>query len=343
MSHHSGPAVYDPDNIGEIEGILTNLLWRNPHVSFTLDVTDNNGETTSWLVEGGSPARLERRGVVRDFLSLGSTITVAGQLARSGDARLRVTNVLLPTGEELLLLSNTYPLRWDTDKAVGTEDLGIDSETRSDAIEDARSIFRVWMFDFGNSSAIDSLWNEDYPLTEYAANYRRDYDPEKDPSLVECTPPGMPTAMNMPYPLEFTEVGDTIVMRQEVMDIRRTFHMAPDASAKASMQTPGLMGYSVGHWEGEVLVVETSRIDWPYFDQRGLPQGKDVTLVERFILSEDETRLDYELVVTDPATFTEPVTLDNYWVWLPGEEVGDWDCQMFDPIREYLIEKIQEG
>ncbi|MBT6410808.1 MAG: hypothetical protein HOK08_00035 [Betaproteobacteria bacterium] len=344
MSHHSGPAVYNPDKIGEIEGVLTKMLWRNPHISFNLAVPDENGQTTSWLVEGGSPARLQRRGVEKDFLKIGDTIKIAGQLARSGEPRLRVTNVLLPTGEELLTLSDRAPLRWNTNEVIGKGNLSIDESVIKKAREDAYSIFRVWMVDFKRNVSPSELeiWKKDYPLTEFAAKYRAEYDPDKDASLAECNPPGMPTVMSMPYPLDFTEEGDTIVFRQEVFDSKRIIHMAPDAAAKASMQIPSILGYSVGHWEEDkTLVVETSKINWPYFDQRGLPQGKNVTTVERFILSEDESRLDYELVVTDPATFTEPVTLSTYWVWLPGEAVGVWDCQMYDPIQQLLKNKMQ--
>ncbi len=340
MSHHSGPAVYDPTNIGEVEGVLTKFLWRNPHVSFNLLVTDESGKETSWLVEGGSPARLKRRGVTKSLFKKGMTLKIAGQLARSGEPRLRVTNVLLPTGEELLLLTNKVPLRWNTAKVLGTGNLAISEAAINQAKKDAYSIFRVWMVDFKRNVSISELeiWKKDYPLTEYAAKYRAEYDPDKDTSLAECNPPGMPTVMSMPYPLDFTEVDDAILYRQEAFDSRRIFHMGPDAAAKAAQQTPSLYGYSVGHWEGDkTLVIETSKIDWAHFDQRGLPQGKDVTTVERFTVSDDGARLDYELVVTDPATFTEPVTLTQYWVWMIGEEVGTWDCQMYDELKKVRL------
>jgi hypothetical protein len=65
---------------------------------------------------------------------------------------------------------------------------------------------------------------------------------------------------------------------------------------------------------------------WRHFDTVGLPQSEAVRIVEVFTPSADGARLDYELTVTDPATFTEPVTLGKYWVWVPGVEVGVYDC-----------------
>ena len=50
-------------------------------------------------------------------------------------------------------------------------------------------------------------------------------------------------------------------------------------------------------------------------------------MIERFTLSEDGSRLDYSLTVTDPANFTEPVTLTKFWVWYPEMTVEPFQCQ----------------
>ena len=52
----------------------------------------------------------------------------------------------------------------------------------------------------------------------------------------------------------------------------------------------------------------------------------DAAIEERFSLSADQRRLDYEMTVTDPATFTEPVTQQSYWIWRPGETVKPYGC-----------------
>ena len=87
-----------------------------------------------------------------------------------------------------------------------------------------------------------------------------------------------------------------------------------------------ILGRSVGRWEGSVLVVETDRINWSYFNQRGLRQSEAIELIERFSPSEDGARLDYELTVTDSQLFTEPAVLTKSWVWVPGDEVLPFDC-----------------
>ena len=87
---------------------------------------------------------------------------------------------------------------------------------------------------------------------------------------------------------------------------------------------PSPVGYSVGHWEGDTLVVETSHIDWNYFFF-GFGLGDDVEVVERITLGEDQSRLDYTAVFTDPETFTEPARVERYWLAL-GETPEPYEC-----------------
>ena len=113
-------------------------------------------------------------------------------------------------------------------------------------------------------------------------------------------------------------------LRTELYDIERTIHM--DRDAPPADEPRSRLGYSVGTWEGSDLVVRTTRLNWPYFDNIGTPLSEDVQIVERFSLSEDQTRLDFEVTVTDPSTFTSPATLAGYWQAL-GETIPPYDCQ----------------
>ena len=88
------------------------------------------------------------------------------------------------------------------------------------------------------------------------------------------------------------------------------------------------MGHSVGRWEGETLVVNTTLSAWPYFDGQGIPISAAAEYEERFTVSDDGKRLNYTVLVTDPATFTEPVLLDRFWLWVPGVQVELYDCRL---------------
>ncbi len=122
--------------------------------------------------------------------------------------------------------------------------------------------------------------------------------------------------------MEFVDQGDTILMRIEEYDLVRTIHM----DGVPPENSPSLLGQSVGQWDGSTLVVTTTQVDWPHFNQMGVFQTPDVEIVERFTPSEDGSRLEYQLVVTDPAVFTEPPVIEKFWLSDPELRVQAFDC-----------------
>ena len=101
-----------------------------------------------------------------------------------------------------------------------------------------------------------------------------------------------------------------------------------DGADNPVAQPTSNMGYSVGRWEANVLIVETTRIDWPYFDDIGTPQSDSVSVVARFTVHDAEGRLDYHVTVTDPLTFTEPAVIERHWLAI-GETVEPYECEVY--------------
>ena len=131
--------------------------------------------------------------------------------------------------------------------------------------------------------------------------------------------------MATPYPFEFRDHGSWIQLLGFSNNARidRTIHM--DGGAGEATPEPGRFGYSIGRWERDNrLEVRTTRIDWPYFDDSlGTPQSDRIETVEIFTLSDDQQRLDYEMIVADPVTFAEPATaIESHWLAL-GESLAE--------------------
>ena len=78
---------------------------------------------------------------------------------------------------------------------------------------------------------------------------------------------------------------------------------------------------------GDTLIVTTSHIDFPYVDDEGTPLSADAVITERFTVSNDGNQLLHELTVTDPANFVEPAVVAGSWSWVPGIEVGLFECE----------------
>ena len=323
-SHHSVSGLYDRDTVMELEGEVTSVLWRNPHVGFTMSVQDENGEAQEWDMAMTALSNLRRWQIPRDFLVVGETIRVAGSPAKRGENSMYISNALRPGGQEILLLANAMP-RW-SDRTVemsASRRAGI-----GDPSEPERGVFRVWSKPFGVSNLIPRNFGQDPDwnvyLTADAQAAATAYIQRTDNPIMNCTPKGMPTIMEAPYPWEFIQDGENIVLHQEEYDTWRTIHMGPDSSPDG--EPAALLGYSTGHWSGDTLVVRTTNSNWGHFDTLGVPLSPAAEMVERFTMRPDGSRMDYDMTVTDAATFTEPVTLSVHWIWYPDAEVGAYDC-----------------
>ena len=97
QAHHSFAAEYDINNYITMQGTISEVRFRNPHVQILLDV-DDNGETTHWNVAGQSVAALRRRGIVADEFSVGDAVTVSGHAGRNGSKKLYLDVVITAAG-----------------------------------------------------------------------------------------------------------------------------------------------------------------------------------------------------------------------------------------------------
>ena len=71
-------------------------------------------------------------------------------------------------------------------------------------------------------------------------------------------------------------------------------------------------------------------MSYPHFDGSGVPQRVAASYVGRITAAKDGSRLDYTITITDPATFTEPVVLEKFWVWLSDVKVEPYNCEVGD-------------
>jgi len=309
-AHHSVAALFDQGQSIEISGELTRVFWRNPHVR--LWIRDAAGK--DWELETSVIGFFERAGVTSDLFVEGSTIRVMAHPARRADDSAYATNVLLADGREILMQPDAEP-RWSNRILDGFDRLEIDAAVAADAERRADGIFRVW------TNTENQEWT--FVPTAAAVAARANWNPADDPRL-RCEAPGMTDAMASPYPIELIrESDDVIVIRMEEWDgVRRVYLNG----ATDPVTAPTLMGHSIGHWDGNTLIVTTDRVDWPFFDNIGTPQSQNVQIVERFTLSDDQKSLSWEAVITDPENLQGPARVTQGYSWVPGEEIRKFDC-----------------
>jgi hypothetical protein len=322
--HHSSVGIYDSARMVEIEGIVTEVRWQNPHASYTVAVRSEGGATIDWHVETGSVSTLRLRGIDRDFIQVGERVRLAGLASLRGLPEMFAQNMLLDNGQELMLRAVAKPY-WPAGRSGNLYQPGVVDEAQAArARRDANGIFRVWAPVVEDPAAYPLYEDHVGPLTTGAEAIKARWDARNSP-YIGCEPKGMPHIMGSAYGLEFLAQGDAILLRLEEFDTERLIRMAtPPAGPPRSYSR---LGTSWGRWEGNSLVVETAGIDAPYFFGDGTPQSTEIRLTEYFTLNATEDRLDYRLVVDDPETFTTTLEFTRYWVWNPDLRLEPYNCQ----------------
>jgi DNA/RNA endonuclease YhcR with UshA esterase domain len=101
--HHSFAAEFDANNPVTLKGTITKLEWINPHSWLHVDVKNDDGTTTPWMIEGATPNTLLRRGFTRDTVKAGTQITIVGYRAKNGANRANGRDLILPDGSRLFM------------------------------------------------------------------------------------------------------------------------------------------------------------------------------------------------------------------------------------------------
>jgi len=105
-AHHAFAAEFDSTQPITLRGSVTRVEWINPHTWIHLDVKDSSGKVIEWMIEGGTPNTLLRRGVDKNSLPAGTEIVVEGYRAKNGSNRANGRDLTLPNGRKLFLGSS---------------------------------------------------------------------------------------------------------------------------------------------------------------------------------------------------------------------------------------------
>lgn len=150
------------------------------------------------------------------------------------------------------------------------------------------------------------------------------------PLSSECLPNGIPLTMtaDAAYPFQILQQRDQVTMLFTVWHIYRAIALG---TAHRGDLDPGYMGDSVGHWEGDTLVVETTNLnDKTMLDMSGMPHSDAMRVIERLRRVDDQT-LENLITVDDARTFSRPWTMRMRY------------RRSNEPIREYFCENNKDA
>jgi len=289
-AHHSFAPHFDADKPVSIMGTIIEYEKRNPHAYLNIRAEDADGRVTEWRCESHGFTQLSRNGITPDMLEPGKQIGITGSRHRRDPTMCFYDMVYLEDGREL---SVNGP------------------RGQQQNVEEQRdSIFGHWMLVPGGFATSGPQFMMDF-LTETGRAAVEQYNPFTDDPTYRCEPVAIRRAWGAPgTPLAITMEGDNVLIRHEWMDATRLVHM--DQAAAPADTEPSILGYSVGHFEGDTLVIETTHFTEGVLNQfvtvegepmRGLLHSDALRTVERLSLDRERNRLIMSMDHYDPVFF----------------------------------------
>lgn len=318
FAHHSFAPHFDSSKSVFIEGAVVEFEQRNPHAYLHILAEDADGESHVYRCESHGVTQLERNGISRDMLAVGTRLAVEGVQHRRDPYMCFFNEVHLADGRVL----------------------GVNGSGRNKAPRVAQrdSIYGTWLL-------APTRWRSSSPpntpmaLTPAAVQAVLAYDPLKDDPTYRCEPVALRRVWFAPgTPMSISREGDSVFIRHEWMDVVREVHLDMGEHPADGART--VLGHSIGHFEGDVLVVETANfsagvlrqyVDQPDGSVRGLLHSEALTVTERIWFNARTNAIRVVVEQADPLYFTTDFNPSS------GEfAASDLEIQPFGCIPEVL-------
>jgi hypothetical protein len=221
----------------------------------------------------------------------------------------------------------------------GKPDLSAPALRKADGKPDLAGIWIVPGPKYLQNLAAD-LKPEDVPMQPWAAALTKERMTgihAAEESDANCLPQGVPKINVTPVPFKIVQNPDEVIILYEAFGIYRQIFL--DGRGLPKDPNPAWMGYSVGKWDKDALVVTTAGFNGKaWLDQAGHPQTEDAVVTERF-RRPDFGHLKIDVTINDPKAYTKPWTITESMNLLADTDLLEFVCNENNRDLPHLVSK----
>lgn len=298
-AHHSRAHFMLDDTI-EIEGTVTEVSWRSPHVYVEVEAADDQGRPQTWTLEGHSIPGFLRVGWKRDSVEVGDHVRVVAHPNRDPEKTFAMLySATLDDG------TTYYAYAIPEGKTVA----GVEDRTPT---APSRDFSGTWRYPVPvRVATIESFRAPvEWPLTPLGREQAEAFDVDDDPVL-DCVPMGVPRLILATYSHRWRRFENRIEIEKERTPQLRTVWL--DGRERPADYVPNELGFSSGHIEPDgTLVIETTGFaPTRWGNSRGLDSSDLKKVTERYRLADGGFAMSVSYTIDDPVYLTEPVTVEG--------------------------------
>ena len=312
-AHHSS-STFDRESEVSFWGTVIRYQWRNPHVYITV----KDDSDTDWLIETGATPIMRRSGWTGDSFKPGDIVSIRAFPDRSSERKhALLISIAGADGVPMASLNR--------DGARQFSDLG----------GNTTNFAGVWSGERVETNAFIAA-SARQALTPKGQKAREQYEESMSPAI-DCISWSTPFYIFSTgfYLTEVDLQKERMVIRSEFYNAERTIFLDNREHPQDGKRT--IQGHSVGNWEGDTLVVDTTL----FSEHRspvpgnGIPSGHEKHVIERWTLSADGTQILFDIFLEDPEYLAESMTAEYIWNYSPQYQALSVECNP-DVAKQFL-------
>lgn len=318
-AHHSVSATYSSEIKTTVVGVIDRYSFRNPHVQVYVDVTNDDGSVTPWLIEGRAATNMRRQGWSNDSVESGQTVRVSGGATHDGSPMINVDylEILNPdtmqVTERLGNVAGYVGNAYQPEKAASLPLTLADGTPNFSSVWSNRPLRVVTPGQFASiafNATGQALQDKFVVATD---------------AQVFCDPVGAVRQIVTPHPIKFTQMDDYVIIEYEEFAGRREIYF--DGRNANGFNTH--YGDSIARYEGDELVVETKNLLPNQATNLGQRLSDKATIIERFKrvdTEENGATILLTMVVSDPEYLAEDIVHSVGFIDQGAYEFIENDC-----------------